>query len=357
MLQRNVRPLRRAQDQLNANEAVLGLVAHAIHFGLQHAVLGPGETEHAQPCALARVHPPGCRSWIEEGHRAQPAGGNDGAQTGAFGQHGARAQVHHVSDAARDGRPNQVQFDLLVENAHLALGVGALALQARDVRLQARDQGLALAHLDRALVAQPSHLHARRFRLSILSLRLGPHAVAVQGCHQPLVVQRLDLSALRFLLLSHHIRSAQPGARLIHLRRTGAPLAAHGLLLRGQLRVQSFDLRAQGRQSTLLGRSFETEGFGIQLDQDLALLDLPVQHQGATQETGRYRRVHVIGGRRHFQARRATDLVQTHPRQEEPSRPRGQQNPTQNAHHDHTGRSVLGSCKAGEHEILDCRGL
>ena len=267
---------------------------------------------------LPGAHSAGRRRRVKEGHRAQPAGGNNGAQAVTFGHHGAGPQVHHVSDAAGDGRANQVQVDLLLQNAHLALGICPLALQARDVPLQARDLRLALAHLDRALVAHPAHLHARRFGLGVLSLHLGLQAVAVQGCHQPLLVQRLDLGPLRFFLFGHRIRGAQPGARLIHLRRTGAPLAAHGLLLRSQLRAQGIDLRAQRRQSALLGRSFQTDCLGIQLDQDLALLHLPVQHQGTAQQAGRHRRVDVIGCRRHFQAGRTADLVQSHARQKEP---------------------------------------
>jgi len=46
------------------------------------------------------------------------------------------------------------------------------------------------------------------------------------------------------------------------------------LLLRGQFFAQGFDLRAQGRQSALLGRAFQAECLGIQLDQNLALLHL-----------------------------------------------------------------------------------
>jgi len=101
-----------------------------------------------------------------------------------------------------------VQVDLLIENAQLALGVGALALQARDVGLQSRHLRLALAHLDRALVAHPAHLHARGFGLGVLSLHLGLQAVAVQRRHQPLFVQRLDLDPLCFFLLGHGIRGA-----------------------------------------------------------------------------------------------------------------------------------------------------
>jgi hypothetical protein len=89
-------------------------------------------------------------------------------------------------------------------------------------------------------------------------------------------VQRLDLDPLCFFLLGHGIRGAQPGARLVHLRRTGASLAAHGLLLRSQFLAQGFDLRAHGRQSALLGRALQAKRLGIQFHEDLALLHLTV---------------------------------------------------------------------------------
>lgn len=158
----NRRRPRRSQTEFNPDQpAPIRLVGDIRHRGRDGPVLGPGEAIEAKSRRLARTNPPHCRD-REQGHGARFSGGHDGAEFLGSADNRSHRQLGGFAHLPGDRRPDDPQFDVVLELAECRCFQCGFPFQFRSLPLQLGQPNSPVAFLDDAFLFQAGRSESER---------------------------------------------------------------------------------------------------------------------------------------------------------------------------------------------------